>query len=253
MRGKEFLPHSMSSPATVLPKVVDIATIDAEATRLATLLQNDLDALAHDRPISACALTAPRRRSTKTSALASAVSAHLFPNYITEPLRALIQYEKAIVQLRAAFVAQEHAENERVRKENRTDTWSGRIEAQGPWDEINDPVSLEGAEALPSPVKISSEESLVSFFGYLAQGGDFDDRGNRVVQLEPHSEEPYIEFEKGVLYKDSRMDLCKVLVAFYRVNDCILIIIQGGGSPAYRDPPHCVADKLIRQALSVRK
>jgi hypothetical protein len=239
--------------SSVLSKVVDMATIDAEATRLATILQNDLDALAHDLPISACALTAPRRRSTKTSTLASAVAAHLFPDDITEPLHALIQYERAIIQLRAAFLAQEHAENERVTKENRANTWSGRIEAQGPWDEINDPVSLEGAEAIPVPIKISSEESLASFFEYLAQGGDFDGRGDRVVQLEPRYEEPYIEFEKGILYKDSRMDLCKMLVGFYCVNDCILTIIQGGGSPAYRDPPNCVANKLVRQALSIWK
>ena len=106
-----------------------MATIDAEAS-LATILQNDLDALAHGRPISACALAAPRRRSAKTSGLASAVAAHLFPDNITEPLHALIQYEKAIIQLRAAFLAQEHAENERVTKENRTNTWSGRIEVQ---------------------------------------------------------------------------------------------------------------------------
>ena len=39
-----------------------MATIDVEATRLATILKNDLDALAHGRPISACALAAPRKR-----------------------------------------------------------------------------------------------------------------------------------------------------------------------------------------------
>jgi hypothetical protein len=48
-------------------------------------------------------LIAPRRRSTKTSALASAVAAHLF---ISEPLRALVWYEMAIIKLRAAFLAQ---------------------------------------------------------------------------------------------------------------------------------------------------
>ena len=118
MRGKEILLNSMSSPAAVLPKVVDMATIDAEATRLATILQNDLDVLAHDHLISACALTALRCWSTKTSALASAVAAHIFPDDNTEPLCALIQYEKAIIQLHAAFLAQECAENERVGKEN---------------------------------------------------------------------------------------------------------------------------------------
>ena len=98
-RGKELLP---TSPG------VRMAVIDAQATRLATILQNDLDALAHDRQIFACT----RRRSTKTSALASAVTAHLFPDDISEPLRALIRYEMAIIKLRAAFLAQ--AISERV-------------------------------------------------------------------------------------------------------------------------------------------
>ena len=103
------------------------------------------------------------------------------------------------------------------------------------------------------PIKISSEESLASFFEYLAQGGDFDGRGDWVVQLEPRYEELYIEFEKGVLYKDSRMDFCKMLVGFHCVNDGILIIIQGSRSPAYHNPPYCVANKLVHQALSARK
>jgi hypothetical protein len=227
----------------------DTATITAEATRLATIFRNDLDALTEGRPISACALTAPRRKSPKTSALASTVAVQLFPDDVSEPLHALIRYETAIVQLRGAFLAQEHAEKERVTKENRMYTWSGRIEAQGPWDELNDPVSLEGVEAIPMPVKISSEESLAPFFGYLAQGGDFDSRGDRMVQLEPYYEEPYIEFEKGVLYRDCRMDLCKMFVAFCYSGDGLLIVIQGGGSPAYLDSPYGVADQRVCQTL----
>jgi hypothetical protein len=136
--------------------------------------------------------------------------ARLIPDEAAAPLHGLILYEKAIVQLRAAYLAQEHAERERSIKENRMNTWSGRIEAQGPWDELNDPLSLVGEEAIPIPVKISSKESQAPFFGYLAQGGDFDGKGDQVVQLEPYYKELYIEFERGVLYRDSRMDLCKM-------------------------------------------
>lgn len=183
---------------------------DADAVRLTTVLRDDLNALDAGRPISPCALTAPRRRSARNSALASAVAVHLFPDDADEPLHALIQYERAIVDLRAAYTTQERLEREKAMLDNRLNTWAGRIEAQGPWDEINDPLSLEGPEAIPMPVKISSAESLAPFFGYLAQGGDFEGRGDMMVQLEPFYEEPYIEFEKGVLYRDKRMDLCKM-------------------------------------------
>ena len=185
----------------------------SEAVRLATILRKDLDALDEGLPISPTALTAPRRRSLTTSALASAGASQLFSDGSHEPLRALIQYEKAIVALRVAFHAQEQDEKAQISKKKRAKTWPGRIEAQGPWNEVNDPMSLEGPEAIPMPVKISSAESLTPFFGYLAQGGDFDGRGDRMVQLEPYYEEPYIEFEKGVLYRDQRMDLCKMYVA----------------------------------------
>ena len=68
------------------------------------------------------------------------------------------------------------------------------------------------SQAIPMPVKISSAESLAPFFDYLAQDGSFESRGDITVQLEPYYEEPYIEFEKGVLYRDQRMDLCKMYV-----------------------------------------
>jgi len=81
-----------------------------------------------------------------------------------------------IVQLRAVYIAQEKDKSERILFQKRTNTWAGRIEAQGPWDEENDVVSLEGPEAIPMPVKISSEESLAPFFDFLASGGSFEAR-----------------------------------------------------------------------------
>ncbi|KZP10248.1 hypothetical protein FIBSPDRAFT_872824 [Athelia psychrophila] len=193
----------MSSPSTPVN--------DADASRLATIFRTDLDALLDGRPISATALKAPRRRSAITSPLAEAVAARLFPA-AASPLHALIQYERIIVDLRAAYSRQEKEEMARTTLENRANTWAGRIEAQGPWDEVNDPLSLDGPEAVPMPVAISSAESLAPFFEYLAKGGDFEKRGDILVQLEPFYDEPYIEFEKGVLYRDQRMDLCKMVV-----------------------------------------
>lgn len=200
---------SVTTTTTTTPAAP--AVNHAEAFRIATALRADLEALSQGHNISKEALHAPRRRSTAANQLlATAVASELFPSLAHEPLHALIQYERTIVQLRATYIAQQKGLSEQVLFEKRAHTWAGRIEAQGPWDEEKDAVSLEGPEAIPMPVKISSEESLAPFFDFLAAGGSFEGRGDRMVQLEPYYEEPYIEFEKGVLYRDQRMDLCKM-------------------------------------------
>lgn len=202
-------PASPAAPTVVTVTLIPLPVNEADASRLAIVFRNDIDALLAGRPISATALKAPRRRSAITAPLAEAVAVRLFPD-ANHPLQALIQYERIIVDLRAAYSAQEQNERELMTLKNRVHTWAGRIEAQGPWDEVNDPISLDGPEAIPMPVKISSAESLAPFFDYLAKGGDFEHHGDIMVQMEPYYEEPYIEFEKGVLYRDQRMDLCKM-------------------------------------------
>lgn len=198
----------MSSTTTTVTPTVN----HAEAARIATAIRADLDALSSGHFISKEALHAPRRRTgTKANRLlAAATACELFPELVHEPSHALIQYERIIVPLCAICIAQEKGESEPILIGRGPDKWAGRIRTQGPWDEENDIVSLEGPEAIPMPVKISSEESLAPFFNFLASGGSFESRGDRMVQLEPYYEEPYIEFEKGVLYRDRRMDLCKM-------------------------------------------
>lgn len=92
---------------------------NVEVMRLVTIIHDDLQALFQGRPISAFALTAPRRRSAQTGALATAIASQLFPDDVHEPLHrgALIQYERTIVQLRAAYIYQEESDKERAIKE----------------------------------------------------------------------------------------------------------------------------------------
>jgi hypothetical protein len=210
-----------------------------EAQRLACILHTDLNNLAAGLPISSSALTAPRRRNASKRALAAETASLLFP---PGSLHSLIKYERAIVLLRAFFLAQEEARKAKLVEESRIHTWAGRIEAQGPWDELRDPLSLEGPAATPMPVKISLQHSLAPFFEYLADDGDFNGRGDHIFQLEPYYDEPYIEFERGVLYKDQRMDLCKMWVShFQRVagRELIKRKQQGGWPSAHHDASHC--------------
>ena len=119
----------------------------------------------------------------------------------------MIKYEKEVVLLRRAIQAQQKAD-EVARKPTE---WKQRVRRQGAWDEVNDPLSLAGAPALPMPVSISDGESLVGLFAHLGEGGTHDvvDAAKR---LEPYYGVQVAEFERGMLYEDGRMDLCKMSV-----------------------------------------
>ncbi|EAW21039.1 uncharacterized protein NFIA_062000 [Aspergillus fischeri NRRL 181] len=92
--------------------------------------------------------------------------------------------------------------------------WSDRILAQGPWDQTVTPDMLKGASSLPMPVEISDADSLTPFFNHLKHDGSYESASHATGQsqsaAEPYYNVPTLEFDKGVLYEDGRMDLCKM-------------------------------------------
>ena len=90
--------------------------------------------------------------------------------------------------------------------------WIKRISEQGPWNPTTDPLSLAGAPSLPMPVEQSDKESLTRFFSHLRHDGTNDQiDSNGHPGVEPYYNTSLLEFEKGVLYADGRVDLCKML------------------------------------------
>ena len=82
-----------------------------------------------------------------------------------------------------------------------------------------DPLPLTGTSSLPIPVTISDQESLAPFLAHLEGGGTHNIdilTGKAPHQLQASKgQEPYYgtntaEFDKGILYDDGRMDLCKM-------------------------------------------
>ena len=64
-----------------------------------------------------------------------------------------------------------------------------------------------GTPALPMPVTVSSEETLKPFFEHLQNGGShLDGKAGK----EEYYETEMGEWERGILYIDGRMDLCKM-------------------------------------------
>ena len=95
-------------------------------------------------------------------------------------------------------------------------TWRKRVLSQGPWDEVND-TWTEGAVALPMPVTISDRESLTHIFEHLSMNGGMKATQISQTQVLPMRKEPNydsetLEFEKGIVYEDGRLDLCKKVV-----------------------------------------
>ncbi|KAF4264747.1 hypothetical protein KXX13_001345 [Aspergillus fumigatus] len=106
------------------------------------------------------------------------------------------------------------AEDENASPPDVRPRWSDRILAQGPWDQTVTPDMLKGAPSLPMPVEISDAGSLTPFFNHLKHGGSYETASDAIglgqPAVEPYYKVPTLEFDKGVLYEDGRMDLCKM-------------------------------------------
>lgn len=143
----------------------------------------------------------------------------MFPDYSDE--KALIHYEgqrKLAVATYRAVVAAKAAEEQMRLERNRPDKQTKA------WDPTQDPVDLP--KAAPMPVEIGERNDFKDCFAFLK-----DDKGGRVEALlnmpdpstilpslgitlgeEPIYKSRLLEFKRGVVYEDGRLDLCKMVV-----------------------------------------
>ncbi|KAF2129207.1 RNI-like protein [Dothidotthia symphoricarpi CBS 119687] len=202
--------------------------IPSSATEWAVELQHQLYLLSplakteeqHPAFIDEIVLKAPRRKAADPDAarLAKQISRLMYPAYDEDSLGLFIKYEKDIVRLRKMVILQRKRIIDENTKRNELINWAPRIRKQGPWNPATDAVSLEGAPSLPMPVDIADPKSLAPFFDHLALGGnESKDSSIRGIDVGLEAEEPgystsLLEFEKGVVYSDQRMDLCKMVL-----------------------------------------
>ena len=92
------------------------------------------------------------------------------------------------------------------------------MRVQGPWlGQELDPVDLSGPVAIPMPVAIGSTDDFAPVFEFLAQNkafgeaGEFKD-GQATYGVELPWKSPMVEFNRGIVYEDGRLDLCKKVV-----------------------------------------
>ncbi|PSK35072.1 hypothetical protein B9Z65_1655 [Elsinoe australis] len=220
-------PSAAASPAQV-EEYLDTATrlfksqqcLYDEANKLSP--QKVVDGLQQRKIyLDARILNLPRRQSAH-SQLAHTLAERIYPDLADHhPSAAIIRYDNDVLALRRAV--REHRERDaadakEAKEAKKVKDWSLRVLTQGPWDEPHDAVSYKGAPALPMPVDLSDMQSLIPFFNHLSHDGTDQDLlpGGQEGQ-EPLYGVHLLEYEKGVLYSDGRLDLCKKVVGPHNI------------------------------------
>lgn len=171
------------------------------------------------KQIPAAILDLPRRRPHSQREHAQTIAKIMFPAYSSE--KALIQYEyqrKQAVANYRAMVAAKKAEDQLRLEMNRPD------KLKQPWDPARDPIDLP--QATPMPVELGQRDDFKDCFAFLKSdnGGRVEDLLNvpdpstllpslgAIIGKEPIYNTQLLEFKRGVVYEDGRLDLCKMVV-----------------------------------------
>lgn len=194
----------------------------SEAASVAERLRLDLQRLYNSGSNGAGVLlnediaSVPRRRGgdEHTKELARHVAELMYPGP-NGSLGSLIKYDADAKWVNEVHRRQVIRRNQKKPQNLYKKKWSTKIRSQGKWEPEKDPISNIGPVACPMPVTISTQKSLEPFFRHLREGGNHDPDSTPVAKelgnakLEPPYGAKMLEFEKGVLYEDGRMDLCK--------------------------------------------
>ncbi|KAK1230556.1 hypothetical protein PQX77_006356 [Marasmius sp. AFHP31] len=205
-------PSSLSQTPTNLTTSDDFRS---EVTQWAERIRQNLSVMDEGGRVMENLSNAPRRKHADPTSVAMAkeIAQILYPGP-PDSLAPIIQYEKAVVKLRAYIYDQRVSDIEAATARRAAKDWRKRVINQGPWDEQNDPFSLDGSPSLPMPVQIGEKDDFAPFFAHLKAGGDDNIVAGEEAEMkeEPFYNTHMIEFNRGVLYADHRMDLCKMVV-----------------------------------------
>ncbi|KAL5347954.1 hypothetical protein ACLOAV_007366 [Pseudogymnoascus australis] len=180
-------------------------TMDEHISTLQSIEQGDLS---NEEGIQAL----PRRRNKSQRPLAIQLAKIIYPE-VTE-IAAIIKYER-LRSLANSIVRDK--QKARIAPKNHAFI----LKTQGPWaGQALDPVDLRGPRAIPMPVEIGDGEDFAPIFGFLAHK-TFEDASRD--GFKPNFEFlkrdeqftgniPLLEFPRGIIYQDGRLDLCKKVV-----------------------------------------
>lgn len=157
-------------------------------------------------------LALPRRRNRSQRPLAIQLAKSLYPEL--SDVAATIKYER-LTRHAKALVRQKQKDRTWAQLHPEKNDEGKLLKIQGPWagQEI-DPLDLKGPTARPMPVTIGEDLDFDPIFRFLAQDKPITNAGH--IQgthgLEPGWNNPLLEFSRGIIYEDGRLDLCKMVV-----------------------------------------
>lgn len=173
-------------------------------------LKSDILNSRSNKEVSDCAFFAPRR-SGKRKDFVNQIAFQLYPpksNDAEGIKKSYISYQKCLSTLNKKFKEQEFAKI--VEKEKFK--MARLSEHKNLWCTLKKrPLSKVVTQPTAMPVVVSGEDELKSFFNFLKNDFDINEmvEGNDSKWIQ---EEKCLKFNRGAIYTDGRMDLCKQVV-----------------------------------------
>ncbi|KAF9435055.1 hypothetical protein BGZ76_006980 [Entomortierella beljakovae] len=165
----------------------------------------------------AAIMALPRRRNKTQRPLAIQLAKILYPDL--DEIAAIILYEQLTKPAKAIVIARR---KERQIAQNQPKSLNKLLEIQGPWaGQDVDPLDLKGPTAIPMPVTIGNTDDFEPIFSFLSKDIAF---AEAVDTQGAHGHEllwkvPTLEFKRGIVYEDGRLDLCKKVVGPTHIGD----------------------------------
>ncbi|KAK3062239.1 hypothetical protein LTS18_004544 [Coniosporium uncinatum] len=197
---------------THLPNANVLALDHADS---AALLRSVLDSQFKDIPESIAEL--PKRRTHSQRPEAQKIAKTLFPGY--GPEKALILYE--LLRSKANSTLIKRAAQDKGWEEYDQQKWVKVMHE--PWNPDANPANTADLKALPMLVKVGPSSEFADVFASLKADVQNDWVSSSVsdTKLFPGSKPgleavsnttPLLEFKRGVVYEDGRLDLCRMVV-----------------------------------------
>jgi hypothetical protein len=196
--------------------------IDTLVDMFAEALTEDIKSHKNGQTVSDCAFFAPRRtKSSETNKnrkdFVNRLTYKMYPPKSQDRkdiVRSYISYQKCLSALHKKFKEQEF---EKIVEKEKFKI-SRLSEHKKIWCSLkNRPLSTAVTEPAAMPVDISSKEELDPFFDFLKKDIPVDHKSIE-YNTEWIPDEECIKFNRGAIYVDGRMDLCKQVVGPLWIN-----------------------------------
>lgn len=174
----------------------------------------------------AAILALPRRRNKSQRPLLIRLAKELYPSL--SDVAAAIRYDSLVIPAKAT-VRQMQRDRILAQLFPKNNKEGKLVKIQGPWaGQDFDPLDNNGPRAIAMPVTIGKAEDFEAIFSYLSldepfpsteltEKPDFTFLGKDKIFTGKHGHElhwntPLVEFHRGIVYEDGRLDLCKKVV-----------------------------------------